>query len=120
MLLSPGAENPIVTPCANAPYYLPSDYETKLVSWRLDKHAAAVASLPALKPWAPLAERGPSLESIYRVSLTVDLCDGNKVIQFGAPQKEKNPGALGTCPVWPLVKTALRGSNQFVTCDFQQ
>ena len=92
MLLSPGAENPIVTPCANAPYYLPSDYETKLVSWRLDKHAAAVASLPALKPWAPLAERGPSLESIYRVSLTVDLCECNKVIQYGAPQKEKKSG----------------------------
>ena len=35
-----------------------------------------VASLPALGPWAPLAERGPSLESIYRVSLTVDLCEG--------------------------------------------
>ena len=31
--------------------------------------------------WAPRhpppAERGPSLESIYRVSLTVDLCEGN-------------------------------------------
>jgi len=27
-------------------------------------------------PWPPSAERGPSLESIYRVSLTVDLCEG--------------------------------------------
>jgi len=27
--------------------------------------------------------------------------------QLGAPQEEKNPGALGTCPVCPLVKTAL-------------
>jgi len=36
----------------------------------------AVPSLPALGPWAPQAERGPSLESIYRVSLTVDLCEG--------------------------------------------
>ena len=26
---------------------------------------------------------------------------------MGAPQKEKNPGALGTCPVCPLVKTAI-------------
>jgi len=42
----------------------------------------AVASLPALGPWAPPAERGPSLESIYRVSLTVDLCEGNKIISF--------------------------------------
>jgi len=65
-----------------------------------------------MKPWAPPAERGPSLESIYRVSLTVDLCKGNKIIslkklfhhsQLGAPQKEKKPGALGTCPVCPFV-----------------
>ena len=28
-----------------------------------------------------------------------------------APQKEKNPGALGTCPVCPLVKTALWNST---------
>jgi len=27
--------------------------------------------------------------------------------QLGAPQKEENPGALGTCPVCLLVKTAL-------------
>ena len=61
----------------------------------------------------PPAERGPSLESIYRVSLTVDLCEGNKIISLkkfispqpvGGPSKRKNPGALGTCP---LVKTAL-------------
>jgi len=38
--------------------------------------AASVPSLPALGPWAPPAERVPSLESIYRVSLTVDLCEG--------------------------------------------
>jgi len=44
----------------------------------------------------------PSLESIYRVSLKVDLCEGNKIISFnkfispqpvGGPSKrEKNPG----------------------------
>ena len=87
-----------------------------------------VASLLVLGPWAPPAERGPSLESIYRVSRTVDLCEGNKIISFkklfhhsqlgalqkekksGALQKEKkNQGALGTCPVCPLVKTALGG-----------
>ena len=33
-------------------------------------------------PWVPPAERGPSLESIYRVSLTVDLCEGNKIVCF--------------------------------------
>ena len=38
----------------------------------LDPRVGPVASLPALGPWAPPAERGPSLESIYRVSLTVD------------------------------------------------
>ena len=41
-----------------------------------------VASLPALGPWAPPAERGPSLESIYRVSLTADLCEGDKIISL--------------------------------------
>ena len=64
----------------------------------------------------PPADRGPSLESIYWVSLTVDLCEGNKILSFkkfispqpvGGLQKEKNPGALGTCPVCPLVKTGL-------------
>jgi len=87
---------------------------------------------PSLPPFPPLISavftcngalgtpsrtgRGPSLESIYRVSLTVDLCEGNKIISFnkfispqpvGGPQKEKKSGALGTCPVCPLVKTAL-------------
>ena len=73
----------------------------------------AVASLPALRPWAtpPPAERGPSPESIYRVSLTVDLCEGNKIVSFkkfispqpvGAPQKEKirGPGHVPTCAHW--------------------
>ena len=65
----------------------------------------------------PPTERGPSLESIYRVFLTVDLCEGNKIISFkkiispqpvrGPSKRKKNPGALGTCPVCPLVKTAL-------------
>ena len=57
----------------------------------------------------PPAERGPSLESIYRVSLRVNLCDGNKIISFknlfhhsqlGAPQKEKKirgPWAHAQC-----------------------
>jgi len=62
------------------------------------------------------AELGSSLESIYRVSLTVDLCGGNKIISFkkfitpqpvGALNKKKNPEAVGTCPVCSLVKTAL-------------
>ena len=34
---------------------------------------------------------------------------------MGAPQKEKNPGALGTCPVCPLVKTALTRALHDVT-----
>jgi len=50
-------------------------------------------------PWhPPPAERSPSLESIYRVSLAVDLCEGNKIISFrkfispqpvGGPSKRK-------------------------------
>jgi len=71
----------------------------------------AVASLPALGPWAPPAERGRSLESIYRVSLTVDLCEGNKIISFdkfispqpvGGPRKEKkirDPGHVPSVPI---------------------
>ena len=68
------------------------------------------------------AEWGPSLESIHRISLKVDLCEGNKIISFkefispepvGGPQKEKKyPGALGTCPVCPVVKTALGWRNK--------
>ena len=73
-----------------------------------------VPSLPALGPWAPPAERGLSLECIHRVSIAVDLCEGNKIVKKkfspepdGDPSKrKKNPGALATCPVCPLVKTA--------------
>jgi len=52
-------------------------------------------------PGHPPAERGPSLESICRVSLTVDLCERNKISfffnlfhhsQLGAPQKENTRG----------------------------
>ena len=58
------------------------------------------------------AERGPSLESIYRVSLRIDLCEGNKIISFRkfispqpfrAPQKEKKirgPWARAQCAHW--------------------
>jgi len=65
--------------------------------------AVAVPSLPALGPWEPPAERGPSLESIYRVSLTVYFSTAS----WRHLKKKKNPGALGTCPVCLLVKTAL-------------
>jgi len=50
------------------------------------------------------------------VSLAVDLCEGNKIIslkklfyhsQLGPLKKRKKSGALGTCPVCLLVKTAL-------------
>jgi len=80
-----------------------------------------VASLPALGLWPPPpAEWGPLLESIYQVSLTVDLCNGNEIISFkqfispqpvGGPSKRKKSGALGTCPVCPLVKTALHDKH---------
>jgi len=86
---------------------MPSDEDRSSVD------ISPVASLPALGAWAPPAERVPSLESTYRVSL----CEGNKIISFkkfispqpiGGPSKrKKNPGALGTCSVCPFVKTAL-------------
>jgi len=62
-------------------------------------------------PGHPPAERGPSLESIYRVSLTVDLCKGNKTVSFkklfhhsqlGAPQKEKKIRGPGHVPSMPI------------------
>ena len=67
-----------------------------------------VASLPALGPGAPPAEQGPWLESIYRVSLKVDLCEGNKIIslkklfhhsQLGAPKKYRGPGHMPSVPI---------------------
>ena len=71
-----------------------------------------VASLPALGPWAPPAERNPSLESIYRVSLTVDLCEGNKIISFKklfhhsqlGPLKKKKTGGPGHALSMPIDK----------------
>ena len=65
-----------------------------------------LASLPASRPWAPPAERGPSLESIHRVSLTVDLCEGNKIIKkiispqpvAPPPQKKKKIPGPGRVP----------------------
>jgi len=59
----------------------------------------------------PPAVRGPSLESIYPVSLTVDLCEGNKIISFKklfhhsqleAPQKEKKIRGPGHVPSVPI------------------
>jgi len=57
----------------------------------------------------------------YTASLTVDLCKGNEIISLkkiispkpvGGPSKrKKNPGALGTCPVCPLVKTTLAAAK---------
>jgi len=64
-----------------------------------------------MKPWAPRAERGPSLESIYRVSLTVDLCKGNKIISlknyfttasWGPLKKKKKSGGPGHVPSVPI------------------
>ena len=46
-----------------------SEYFRTLLLW-LQWCRASVPSLPALGPWASPAERGPLLESIYRVSLT--------------------------------------------------
>jgi len=74
-------------------------------------YISAVASLPALRPWAPPAEWGPLLESIYRVSLTVDLCKGNKIISFlkkylttasWGPLKKKKVRGPGHVPSVPI------------------
>jgi len=82
------------------------------LEYRTLRSATSVASLPALGPWAPPAERGPSLESIYRVSLAVDLCEGNKIISLkkiissqpvvGPSKRKRNPGpwARAQCAHW--------------------
>ena len=53
----------------------------------------------------------PSLESIYRVSLKVDLCEGNKIISFnkfispqpvGGPSKRKKIRGPGHVPSVPI------------------
>jgi len=62
-----------------------------------------VASLPALGPRAPQpAERERSLESIFLILKISPQ-------PVGGPQKEKKSG--GTCPVCPLVKTAVYKSS---------
>ena len=52
-------------------------------------------------PGHPPAERGPSLESIYRVSLTVDLCEGRgrKLAAFIAPLSATVPAQLKNSPL---------------------
>jgi len=42
----------------------------------------AVASLPALGSWAPPSRTGPLTRKYLPVSLTVDLCESNKIISF--------------------------------------
>ena len=71
-----------------------------------------VPSLPALGPWAVCKLTRYALLVFVRSCSSIN----NKIISFkkiisprpdGAPQKEKYPGALGTCPVCRLVKTVL-------------
>jgi len=59
-------------------------------------------------PGHPPSRTGPSLESIYRVSLTVDLYEGNKIISLKknyftaaswGPLKKKKPGGPGHVPI---------------------
>ena len=52
---------------------------------------------------------GPSLECIHRVSIAVDLCEGNKIVkknfhpsQLGTPQNEKKSGGPGHVPSVPI------------------
>jgi len=93
-----------------------STTQSEAVAWEplssTPLYSFPVPSLPALGPWAPPAERGPSLESIYRVSLTADLCEGNNIISLkriispqpvAGSQKEKKirgPWATAQCAHW--------------------
>ena len=60
-----------------------------------------VPSLPALGLWAPPAERGPSLASVYRVSLTVDVGEGQsrKLAAFIAPLSATIPAQHKNSPL---------------------
>ena len=94
--------------------------------------AGTVASLPALRPCPPLAERGPSLESrpIYRVSLTVDLCEGNKIISlkknyfttasWGSSKKIRGPWARAQCAHWLRRPCAGKPINREIHSNFSQ
>ena len=87
---------------------------------------AAIASLPALVPWAPPSRTGP-LARKYLPGFPYSW-SGNKIISLKkfyfttaswGPPKRKKPGALGTCPVCPLVKTALTrgGKHQAIRSE---
>ena len=75
--------------------------------------ARTVVSLPTLGPWAPPAELGPLLESLYRVSLTVDLCafSASTLLvgrQEGHPAcKKLSSGVLVWLSVWSEVQTCI-------------
>ena len=80
---------------------------TPIISWSTQLH------------WGPVhpseAERGPSLESIYQISLTVGLSEGNKIISLkkfispqpvGGPSKrKKKSGSPGHVPSVSLTKS---------------
>ena len=65
-------------------------------------HNCSVPSLPASGSWAHPAERSPSLESIYRVSLTVDFCEGKgiKLAAFIAPLSATIPAQHKNSPLF--------------------
>ena len=94
------------------------------------RHSSVFTSIAALPP---LAERGPSLESrpIYRVSLTVDLWEGNKIISFkklfhhsqlGLLKKKKirGPWARAQCAHWLRRPCAGKPINREIHSNFSQ
>ena len=83
---------------------LPSTFRQEFCSqWtsRVEQFTS-VASLPALRPWAPPAERGPSPESIYRVSRSKisSLKNYFTTASCGPLKQKKIRGALGTALVY--------------------
>jgi len=99
-------------------------------SWSLRRLRQKISSIycTIICTYPSAAQEQPFTVGLFYITITVKLsyallvfvrsCSSinNKIINFkklfhysqlGAPQKEKNPGALGTCPVCPLVKMAL-------------
>ena len=110
-----------VTALHDRPSYRPSDADTRCRSGlavsspdcgvtgpRFESHREPVSSLPALGPWEPPPSRTGPLASLQLIFAKV------KAASWGPLNKKKNPGALGTCPVCPWVKTALPRTTVFI------
>jgi len=81
-------------------------------SWSLRRLRQKISSIycTVVCNYPSAAQEQPFTVGQFRITKTVNRYQFKKIISpqtVGGPSKRKNPGALGTCPVCPLVKTAL-------------